>query len=42
MLKDESSTLKIYIQTIKHHILISNQLLITMFEFSVVRVTEVP
>ena len=39
MLKDESSTLKIYIQTIKHHILISNQLLITdlVFKFKIDR-----
>jgi hypothetical protein len=33
MLKYGCSTLEIYIRTIKHYILISNQLLITDFEF---------
>ena len=39
MLKDESSTLKIYIRTIKHYILILNQLLITdlVFKFKIDR-----
>ena len=39
MLKYESSTLKIYIRTIKQYILISNQLLITdlVFKFKIDR-----